>query len=531
MRSRGHVIRLVLIVTIAATTCARLRVDAPESREATQIRMHLESDRPDYVRHDKEGNRLWSEMRELYRERAYAPLWLDGHRPTDRVQALIDAVNGAIADGLDPSIYALDEIIRGHEEARKGFLRARGFDREEAGPIDVRLTYTYLQFASDLADGISDLATADSSWKIRRPRFDASAHLAAAIEHGDIKESLESLKPTTPEYVAMRRLLAEYRGRAAAGGSTITNADQSRIQQIELNLERWRWAPRARGERHIVVNIPAYRLDVWNGRTIDLTMRVVVGKKDTPTPIFGGDMTYIVFSPYWNVPPGIANDETLPSVMRDPDFLARTNMEVLDASGKVVDPESIDLDRAEAYRFRQRPGAHNSLGLVKFMFPNEHNVYLHDTPADSLFARRTRSFSHGCVRLEQPQALAEYVLSDQPEWTPDKIVDAMHAGEERAVRLKRPIPVYLGYWTVDISRDGAVTFAPDVYGLDARQARTLSTRVEQMRSAARPPRSSIDQECGGRPRTAISRAAAASASGRQGFSSTRSHPTFRACSS
>ena len=236
--------------------------------------------------------------------------------------------------------------------------------------------------------------------------------------------------------------------------------------------------------RHILVNIPAYRLDVWNRNTVDLSMRVVVGRKDTPTPIFNGDMTYLVFSPYWNVPPDIAKNETLPSVMRDPDFLSRTNLEVLDASGKVVDPDAIDLDRADAYRFRQRPGAANSLGLVKFMFPNEHNVYLHDTPADSLFARRTRSFSHGCVRLEQPQALAEYVLRDQPAWTRETIVEAMQAGEERTVRLKTPMPVYLGYWTVDIAPDGAVTFAPDVYGLDARQARTLATRIAQIKRAS-----------------------------------------------
>ncbi|HET7216660.1 MAG TPA: L,D-transpeptidase family protein, partial [Vicinamibacterales bacterium] len=405
---------------------------------------------------------------------------------TARVQALLDAVAGAAADGLDPSIYGLDTLARRHEEARKGILRARGFDRADAGAIDVRLTYTYLQFASDLADGISDLASTDPSWQMRPPRFAARAHLSKALEDGDIGAALESLKPKNPEYLALRTLLAKYRGANADDGNARAKlddkSDADRIRQIELNLERWRWAPRARGERHIIVNIPAYRLDVWNGDKIDLTMRVVVGKKDTPTPIFNGEMTYLVFSPYWNVPPDIATGETLPAVMRDPDFLARTNMEILDAAGKVVDPESVDLDRPDAYRFRQRPGAENSLGLVKFMFPNAHNVYLHDTPADSLFARKTRSFSHGCVRLEQPQALAEYVLRDQPEWTREKIEGAMHAGDERTVRLRTPMPVYLGYWTVDVAPDGAVTFVPDVYGIDARQSRTLANRVAQIRS-------------------------------------------------
>ena len=210
-----------------------------------------------------------------------------------------------------------------------------------------------------------------------------------------------------------------------------------RIQQIALNLERWRWLPADLGERHILVNIPEFRLEVWDHGQVPLSMRVVVGKKDTPTPIFNDQMTHLVFAPYWNVPSDIVKKETVPHALRDPAFLERTNMEVLDKSGNVVDPASIDMEHAGAYRFRQRPGASNSLGLVKFMFPNQFNVYLHDTPADSLFARATRSFSHGCVRLEQPDKLAQYVLGDQPSWTPERIDQAMHGGQETTVKLSR----------------------------------------------------------------------------------------------
>jgi murein L,D-transpeptidase YcbB/YkuD len=192
-------------------------------------------------------------------------------------------------------------------------------------------------------------------------------------------------------------------------------------------------------------------------------------------------MTHIVFSPYWNVPPSIAQEETLPAVMRDPGFLARNNMEVLDAKGNTIDPSSIDLNDPEAYRFRQRPGSGNSLGLVKFMFPNQYNVYLHDTPADSLFARATRSYSHGCVRLEQPVELAKYVLRDQPEWDAARIESAMHAGVEKHVKLKEPLPVYLGYWTARVTPDGILQFRQDVYGTDRRQTALLNDRLERLR--------------------------------------------------
>jgi murein L,D-transpeptidase YcbB/YkuD len=213
-------------------------------------------------------------------------------------------------------------------------------------------------------------------------------------------------------------------------------------------------------------------------------MRTIVGKQDTPTPIFNDVMTHVVFSPYWNVPPNIAEGETLPAVLKDPDFLNRQNMEVVDASGNLVDPGSVDLTEPEKYRFRQRPGADNSLGLVKFMFPNQFDVYLHDTPADSLFARASRSFSHGCVRLEQPVALARYVLRDQPEWTEERIEAAMHSGEEQHVKLENPIPVYLGYWTARVSADGIVQFRKDLYGIDQRQLALLNDRLARMRKSA-----------------------------------------------
>jgi murein L,D-transpeptidase YcbB/YkuD len=213
-------------------------------------------------------------------------------------------------------------------------------------------------------------------------------------------------------------------------------------------------------------------------------MRVVVGKRDTPTPIFNEEMKYLVFAPYWNIPADIAKKETLPRAIKDPAFLERSNMEVVDRSGRTVDPGSVDLSNPGTYRLRQRPGTSNSLGLVKFMFPNPYNVYLHDTPADSLFARASRPFSHGCVRLEDPQKLAEYVLRDQAEWTPERIAEAMHAPAEKTVKLTSPLPVYIGYWTARVDADRRVQFRKDVYGLDAPVLAQLTDRQEGTKAMA-----------------------------------------------
>jgi len=259
---------------------------------------------------------------------------------------------------------------------------------------------------------------------------------------------------------------------------------EDRAAQLELNLERWRWLPEDLGERYIVVNVPTFQLEAIEQGKVVLAMRVVAGKADeTPTPIFSDEMTEVVFSPYWNVPTSILRKETIPAVLRDPDYLYRNDLEVVRA-GQVVSPSSVDWSDPDLrIQIRQRPGAKNSLGLVKFLFPNKFDVYLHDTPADSLFGRVERDFSHGCVRVEKPVELAQWVLRDQPEWTPEKIQAAMHAGQERHVALKHRIPVYIVYATAWVDEAGRLNFREDLYGHDTRQRALLgldrppSTRV------------------------------------------------------
>ncbi|HET7845527.1 MAG TPA: L,D-transpeptidase family protein [Xanthomonadales bacterium] len=241
-----------------------------------------------------------------------------------------------------------------------------------------------------------------------------------------------------------------------------------RIREIELAMERWRWLPRKLGERHVLVNIPAFELMAReHGRTA-LAMRVVTGRPYTPTPTFSDTMETVVFSPFWHVPPSIMANEVKPALREDPAYLAKKNMELV-RNGEAVDPWSVDLEDP-ALRVRQRPGAGNALGQVKFLFPNRFDVYLHDTPQDSLFARSgLRSFSHGCIRVEQPQALAEWVLAGQEPWTTDAIAGAMQSGNERHVRLARKIPVHIVYQTAWVEDDGTLRFLPDVYSHDARQ--------------------------------------------------------------
>ena len=250
-----------------------------------------------------------------------------------------------------------------------------------------------------------------------------------------------------------------------------------RVRQIELALERFRWLPDLGDRPFLALNIPMFYL--WGWDSIPPTgepsfgMRAIVGRAiSTQTPIFVGDMTYVTFRPYWNVPRSILRNEMLPLIERDSDYLRRQKMEIVrgpgdDAAPVSATPENVELLRQGVLRLRQRPGPGNALGLVKFVFPNDENVYLHGTPAQELFGRTRRDFSHGCVRVEDPVALAAWVLKDQPEWTRDRILAAMAAPASRRVNVSHPIQVILFYVTaVVMPDDGTIRFAEDIYGHD-----------------------------------------------------------------
>jgi murein L,D-transpeptidase YcbB/YkuD len=266
--------------------------------------------------------------------------------------------------------------------------------------------------------------------------------------------------------------------------AALTTPLGARVAQIEWTLERWRWLPPRIDTPPIIVNIPQFRLFAF--RTPDdvegrmLTMNVIVGKAfpANRTPVFASDMTYIVLRPYWDVPYSITTREMLPSIRHNPAYLARHGLEIAsgggDASATVPPtPENIEALARGTYRLRQVPGPNNSLGLAKFIMPNPFNVYLHDTPAQSLFGRSSRAFSHGCVRVADPVALAQYVLRDEPTWTRESIVAAMNGTRPLRIDLRTPIRVFIVYGTAVATESGTVLFFEDLYGHDASLARLL----------------------------------------------------------
>jgi len=257
-----------------------------------------------------------------------------------------------------------------------------------------------------------------------------------------------------------------------------------RVRQLDLALERWRWAPTEFTSPPIVVNIPDFRLRALDtDNQVAMEMRVVVGKAmDTETPVFARDMTYVVFRPYWVVPPGIMKRQIIPAVERDRNYIANNRYEVTTHNGTVVTSGAISDDvlaqlRVGRLAVRQKPGPKNALGLVKLMFPNEHHVYLHSTPSTQLFARSRRDFSSGCIRVAEPAELTTWVLRNNAGWTLERVRQAMQSGRDNyTVSLAQRIPVFIIYGTAIAYADGEVHFYDDLYGHDRALAQALAQR-------------------------------------------------------
>ncbi|MFV3127304.1 L,D-transpeptidase family protein [Niveispirillum sp. KHB5.9] len=261
---------------------------------------------------------------------------------------------------------------------------------------------------------------------------------------------------------------------------------EQRVAQIAMNMERWRWMPVDMGPSYILVNLAAFHLSIFEQGTVVHEARVVVGTTSTRTPVFSRKMSYLEVNPYWHVPAKIVRDEIFPKAKRDPSYLAQHNYELLSdwtEAAVPVDPKSLDWAHMTRlpYRVRQAPGDKNSLGRIKMMFPNQFDVYLHDTPSKNLFNRANRSFSHGCIRVEHPFDVAEVILrlSGTTDWPRAKLDEALNSGQRTVVRLKQPIPIHISYVTSFVADDGSVNFRSDIYGRDRKLATAIrASRVK-----------------------------------------------------
>ncbi|HSJ25956.1 MAG TPA: L,D-transpeptidase family protein [Longimicrobiales bacterium] len=483
--------------------------------------------------------RLSAPTLEFYALRQHRPAWWGRRGLDDRGAALLAALGDTESDGLPSARYRHDvvtSLLSTLDPEDRGDRLPDSVAVRYRAAVDVLLTEGMVRYAGDLVTGTLDPADAGVDWRIERE----SARHAAVLENLDAgrdpQDILAQLRPSLPYYDRMRTALAQYRAAAERGGwpqlpenETLKEGDRSdavaalrqrlllgtdareaelarageadpslfdaqlkeavqhfqhrhsieadgavgggtlkelnhpvedRIAEMKLNLDRWRWLPNELGERFVMVNIAGFELEVVeDGRAIE-SMNVVVGRLDRQTPVFADSIQFVVVNPYWNVPNGIFEKDVQPKMQADPMYLVRNNMEMVDG------------------RVRQKPGPTNSLGRFKFLFPNEFDVYLHDSPERHLFSRTSRDFSSGCIRIERPEDFARLLLDMQTDAGSGQLDSHLTHWNEQWMRLDRPLPVYLLYFTAWVEEDGTVRFHHDVYNRDEMLAPQVEDRLE-----------------------------------------------------
>lgn len=463
-----------------------------------------------------------SDIQKFYNNRQYAYAWFDSLGIIEQAGNLLNRIENITDEGLPQKVLykgAFDTLVAEGQYKTKDRASARSANVN----TELMLTAQYFYYARHVWQGLPEKESQALDWFLPRKKIEQQALLDSLLRSPT--DSFLADEPLYYQYYRLKDQLKQYRSIAAAGGWPTIKADQKkyqagdsgmairqirqylhltgdlpandnsayfdsslvkgvksfqrrfgmredavvgpgvlremnvpvnqRIEQIVVNMERCRWVPAKLSGEYLAINIPDYKLYVFKGDSVLWSMNVVVGQAVNKTVVFNGDLKYVVFSPYWNVPPGILQKEVLPGIRRNPNYLAAHRMEKVGNT------------------YRQKPGPHNSLGLVKFLFPNSYNIYLHDTPAKSLFGQENRAFSHGCIRLAEPQKLAAYLLRNQPEWTSEKITQAMNAGKEQYVTIKDPIPVFIAYFTAFVTSDGKLNFRQDIYNRDSRLAKTI----------------------------------------------------------
>ncbi|MFN3997781.1 murein L,D-transpeptidase [Algoriphagus sp.] len=358
---------------------------------------------------------------------------------------------GSIKEGLE-SLYPEFKIYRKGREVIRDLAEKQKTDTLAWKPVNLPKSLK----VGDTNDAIPQLRNRLIFWDFLQPyEFKNELVFDSLMEEGLKKyQSYNGMEPDG----AIGNLTAE----------SLNNSPAKLMDIAAVNMERMRWlSDTLRDTELILVNVANYQLDYLVKLDTVLTAKVIVGEEYNASPVFSAPMTYIAFSPYWNIPTSIVKDEIAPAMRKNPKYLDQKNMEVITSSGQPVNVKPKDWTTEPfPYLIRQKPGASNSLGLVKFMFPNEHSIYIHDTPARSLFNRENRALSHGCIRIQDPAKFAALLLQDDPSWTAEKIDLAMHQEKEQIVQLKKHIPVVIFYLTFWADSDGVPNFRSDIYNRD-----------------------------------------------------------------
>lgn len=409
---------------------------------------------------------LQPDVARFYERTGYQAAWLRDGAPTPQGQQLIGILQNAALKGLDANDYD-----------------AWRLSPRQIGPeaFDVALTVSALRYIHDVSSGKVNPDVFSFGLHFSEPKIDPAVLLSKLVNARDIAAELDRLEPPFPGYCRLENALQQYLMLAR------DNSDPSRskalalqVRKLQLTLERWRWVPHSFPRPPIVVNIPEFRLRAYDDQyRAELEMKVVVGKAyHHKTPVFSNEMTHVIFRPYWDVPISIVRAELIPKLEQEPDYLIKNDFEIVDSRRQLVSVDTItpeivgQLQRGDL-SIRQRPGEKNALGFIKFLFPNEYNVYLHGTPAKALFQKSRRDFSHGCIRVEKPEELAAWVLRGVPGWDMDHIRAAEAGSDSRQVNLDKAIPVLIVYGTAVVRENGEVSFFDDIYGYDAELARLL----------------------------------------------------------
>lgn len=403
----------------------------------------------------------------FYEANGYHLVWVRDGASTRRAQALIGALENAAGKGLDPEDY----------DAWRCKI-------SDAGPTrcDLALTISALRYISDLSSGRVNPEVFAFGLHFNQKKPDPVDVLLRLSQSEDVAASLNAVEPPFAGYWRTEKALMQYRAlaRDADPASPKGKLLAQQVRKLQLTLERWRWVPRSFSRPPIVVNIPEFRLRAYDDQYHPvLEMKVVVGKAyHHKTPVFSNAMTHVIFRPYWDVPLSIQRAELVPKLEKDPNYLAANDYQIVNARRQVIasstlTPEMLDQLRSGELAIRQIPGDKNALGPVKFLFPNEYNVYLHGTPAKALFLRSRRDFSHGCIRVEKPEELAAWVLRGVPGWDMEHILAAEKGSDSHQVNLDQPIPVLILYGTAVVPENGEAQFFDDIYGYDAELAQLL----------------------------------------------------------